>query len=341
MCVYTCFNINDMKNICWGASLIILLVCLLTSCEKQNMIESKEVKPITEKKSDEYYANLRAYKKSKHQIFFGWFGGLGAPGDPEVAGVLDHMPDSVDVVGIWGGYPPLGSHNASLLQEIRERKGTKFLITMFGSGVEKLMRKNFPNVPLPEAIDSVAKSIADTISKHQLDGFDLDYEPAYGDRSIFGDSGGSYATNDPDTQRLFKALSQYMGPMSGTGNLLIIDGQFDVGIEPYVNYLMQQAYESSSQSQLQGRLQNFGGGVLPAEKFVPCEDFEKHWKTGGVNFNDPKYGRVPSLIGFAYWQPTMGQKGGIGAYHAEYEYGSTPDFNYIRRAIQIMNPAVK
>lgn len=338
---YMHFNIKDMKNIFSGLSAIILIVCLFSSCEKQNMVENEKVKPILAEKSAEYYANLRAYKKSKHQIFFGWFGGISGPGDPLVAGVLDNMPDSVDVVGIWGGYPPLGSHNASLIQKLREVKGTRFLWTMFGSNVESLMKKNFPNVELPQAIDSVAKSIADTISKHQLDGFDLDYEPAYGDHSIFGDSGGSYATDDPDTQRLFKALSQYMGPMSGTDQLLIIDGQFDVGIEPYVNYLMQQAYGSTNQSQLQGRLENFGGGVLPADKFVPCEDFEKHWKTGGVNFNDPKYGTVPSLIGFAYWQSNNGRKGGIGAYHAEYEYGSTPDFNYIRRAIQIMNPAVK
>lgn len=329
-----------MKKICLGLGFGLLATLLFLSCKKQNSAESIEVKPMLVR-SDEYFANLRAYKKSKHQIFFGWFGGTGAPGDPQVAGVLDNIPDSVDIVSLWGGYPPPGSYNAGLLQQMREVKGIKFLWCLFGSGVEKLMKKNFPNVALPAAIDSVAKSMADTISKHKLDGFDLDYEPAYGDLSIFGDSGGFYATNDPETQRLFKALSKYLGPMSGTEKLLIIDGQFDLGIVPYVNYLMQQAYSSPGPGDLQSRLNNYGGGLLPPEKFVPCEDFEKSWKTGGVNFADPKYGTVPSLIGFARWQPVQGRKAGIGAYHAEYDYGSSPDYKYVRQAIQLMNPAVK
>jgi len=329
-------NINKLLTIAGMAVISIFSF----SCTKQNMPENIPMKQVLQR-SDEYYANLRAYKKSKHQIFFGWFGGTGGAGNPNSSGVLDQIPDSVDIVSLWGGYPIPGSYNAAVLQKTRELKGTKFVWCMFGSGVANLMAKNFPNVPLPESIDLVAKSMADTISKHGLDGFDLDYEPAYGDRSIFGDSGGSFATNDPETQRLFKALSQYLGPMSGTGKLLIIDGQFDVGIVPYVDYLMQQAYGASSPSLLQGRLRDFGGGVLPPEKFVPCEDFETKWDTGGVNFADPLLGTIPSLIGFARWQPTQGRKGGIGAYHAEYEYPHNPDYKFIRQAIQIMNPAVR
>lgn len=214
----------------------------------------------------------------------------------------------------------------------------------FGSGVEKLMRRNFPdlsNSNVMAAIDSVAKSIADTISKYQIDGFDLDYEPAFGDRSIFGDSGGN-ATNDPHTQQLFKALSQYLGPKSGTGRLLIIDGQCDIGIISYIDYFMQQAYGSTSGSNLQSRMITYGGSAFPANKFVPTENFEDFWRTGGTNFNDPLYGTIPSLWGFAYWTPTQGRKGGVGAYHMEYEY-SNPEmpYKYMRRAIQIMNPAAR
>lgn len=325
----------------------ILLFCVVViyGCNKQNMPvpEAGPMRPALDR-SEQYFANLRAYKKSKHQIYFGWFGGTGGEGNPDVPGVLDQIPDSVDIVACWGGVPPVGSYNHSVMQKTREQKGTRFVVTMFGSGVEALMRRNFPALSganLMAAIDSVARSIADTVLKFQLDGFDLDYEPAYGDRSIFGDSGGSGATNDPHTQQLFKALSKYLGPKSGTDKLLIIDGQFDIGIEPYVNYLMQQSYGSASATALQGRLTNFGGGVLPPEKFVPTENFEDFWEKGGVNFTDPIRGIVPSLLGMAYWNPVQGPKGGCGTYHPEYEYPLNPDYKFTRQAIQIMNPAAK
>ncbi|MBK7099432.1 MAG: glycosyl hydrolase family 18,F5/8 type C domain-containing protein [Sphingobacteriales bacterium] len=320
---------------------VFLFLCI-PSCTKQNLPESKVV-PTELNRSDDYFANLRAYKKSDHPIFFGWFGGTGSMGNPEVPGVMDQIPDSVDIVALWGGAPPIGSYNFETMQKTRELKGTRFVITIFGSGVEKLMKKNDSTLYVNDvmaAIDKVAKSISDTIDKYQIDGFDLDYEPSFGDNSIFGDSGG-YATNDPHTQRLFKALSQYLGPKSGTGKLLIIDGQSDIGIEPYIDYFMQQAYGSSSPSNLQSRLTTYGGGVIPARKFVPCENFESYWANGGVNFNDPVRGVMPSLLGFAYWNPVSGRKGGCGTYHAEYEYALTPDYNYARRAIQIMNPAAK
>lgn len=321
---------------------IIFFTGLLSSCTKQTDSKAREVESLLQR-SDMYYENLRAYKKSDHQIYFGWFGGTGTPGSPDFPGVLDGIPDSVDIVSLWGGMPPIGSYNHNLLQKTRTLKGTKFVWPVFGSGVEQLMKKNdsalFVN-DVMAAIDKVAKAIADTVAKYNIDGFDLDYEPSFGDNSIFGDSGG-YATNDEHTQRLFKALSQYLGPKSGTDKVLIIDGQGDVGIGEYISYFMQQAYGASSGSNLQNRLQQYGGGGIPAEKFVPCENFEDYWRNGGVNFNDPLRGTIPSLLGFAYWQPTGRQKAGIGSYHTEYEYALTPDYYYTRRAIQIMNPAAK
>lgn len=312
------------------------------ACEKQNAYLPKEVQPVLQR-SDDYFANLRAYKKTDHPIYFGWFGGTGAAGDPQSPTIIEQIPDSVDIVSLWGGWPPIDSYGFKAMQRIRSQKGTKFLWVMFGSGVQNLIKQNdsalFVN-DVMTAIDNVAKAMADTINKYQLDGFDLDYEPAFGDNSIFGDSGGN-ATNDPHTQRLFKALSQYMGPKSGTDNVLIVDGQSDIGIVPYINYFMQQAYGATSGSNLQSRITTYGGSGFPVNKFVPCESFEAYAATGGVNFTDPVRGTVPSMLGFAYWNPAAGRKGGVGAYHAEYDYGNNPDYKYVRQAIQIMNPAAK
>lgn len=53
--------------------------------------------------SDEYYAALRAYKKTDHQVAFGWFGGWSGEG-AFMKSSLAGIPDSVDIVSIWGNW---------------------------------------------------------------------------------------------------------------------------------------------------------------------------------------------------------------------------------------------
>ena len=53
------------------------------------------------------------------------------------------------------------------------------------------------------------------------------------------------------------------------------------------------------------------------------------------------------MIWMARWMPLidgmLSPKGGVGTYHMEYEYnaGKQPSYPALRKAIQIMNPAVK
>lgn len=52
---------------------------------------------------------------------------------------------------------------------------------------------------------------------------------------------------------------------------------------------------------------------------------------------------VPSYIGMAEWKPLGGQyrKGGIGSYHMQKDFAAQPTYKYLRKGIQIMNPANK
>jgi hypothetical protein len=317
---------------------------MLYGCKKQNEPEALVLqKPFPEKNSEEYYANLRAFKRSKHQISFGWFTGFGSkPGGstPIMAKRMESLPDSIDIVSLFaefGNVPSPGSTAHETMKEIQQKKGTRFVVAIFGSGMDRLRLKNFPDLPVLEGIDAVAKSLVDSINKYELDGFDLDYEPHYGDDGIFGhgpkDKGG-----DIYTQRLFKALSAYLGPKSGTGKLLIIDGENEPGIEPYIDYLCQQAYSASGPSDLQGRYLRFGfNRILPTEKFVPCE-----WVAQiNPNYIDPVHGKMPSTYGMAYWQPMEGIKGGAGLYGPQDNYDDKDPFRIMRNMIQIMNPAVR
>lgn len=76
------------------------------------------------KYSDEYYKALRAYKKSDHSIAYIFFGDYGTPYSPafRFAGI----PDSVDVVNLWGGIPKNASDKKEMY-EMRDKKGTKIV----------------------------------------------------------------------------------------------------------------------------------------------------------------------------------------------------------------------
>ncbi|MNL29788.1 hypothetical protein D3C87_1514870 [compost metagenome] len=48
------------------------------------------------------------------------------------------------------------------------------------------------------------------------------------------------------------------------------------------------------------------------------------------------------FFGYAKWQPSNGmKKGGVGGYQIQIDFTNSPEYKYIRGAIQIMNPAIK
>lgn len=61
---------------------------------------------IFEMPGNDYYENLRAYKRSEHSVAFGWFGGWTGVG-ASMVGSLMGLPDSVDFVSIWGNWKNL------------------------------------------------------------------------------------------------------------------------------------------------------------------------------------------------------------------------------------------
>ncbi|MCX2451287.1 glycoside hydrolase family 18 [Pedobacter sp. PLR] len=309
------------------------------SCSKENMPENIPMKQVLQR-SDDYYANLRAYKKTDHQVFFGWFGATGGEGNPNVPGVMDQIPDSVDIVSLWGGAPPVGSYNHNVMKKTQELKGTRFVLVRGADHVSTALLKKYPTLPILVALDSIARDLDAEVKVFGADGFDIDYEPHFGQGGIFT-TGKDGITGANLTTALYKSLSKYLGPLSGTGKLLIIDGESTPELAPYIDYLVQQAYAATSPTNLQNRFVQYGFGTLPIRKFIVAENFESYWEKGGVNFTDPVRGVIPSLLGMAYWQPTQGRKGGTGVYLAQYEYPLNPDFKFTRQAIQIMNPAVR
>src|SRR5689334_18405113 len=89
---------NTMKQRQLPALMLVLAAVVFVSCTREN-ISLQNPKFY----SDQYYANLRAYKKSNHQLCFGWYA--------DYAQTFSYgmhfmgLPDSMDIISLWGGIP--------------------------------------------------------------------------------------------------------------------------------------------------------------------------------------------------------------------------------------------
>ncbi|MFV0378746.1 MAG: glycoside hydrolase family 18 [Mangrovibacterium sp.] len=310
---------------------IMFVACDDWTTPEAELIQNIEDNSDLHEKSEEYWENLRAYKKSDHQLAFGWFGywngGIGAT----TRGSLASAPDSVDIFSVFGKYyynlTPLQIADMRYVQEV---KGSKvvftFLVQNVGLGFENT----------EEGIIQYANALCDSVFKYDYDGIDLDLEPNYG--------GAGWLTQKDRLDLFIKELGKRIGPKSGSGKMLILDGEYDYIYKetvPYFDLAITQAYATSSNSALDTRWNKAKALGWKPEQFIVTEEFQKYASNGGVNFRLPSGETVPSLIGMALWNTADGRKGGCGAFHMELDYNNYPDYKYMRQAIQIMNPAVK
>ncbi|MBK5722743.1 endoglycosidase [Dysgonomonas sp. Marseille-P4677] len=333
-----------MKKYIYISIFLFAVLAFASSCN-DDWTEPKTIDvDLPEVGTDAYYANLRDYKNSDHQIAFGWFGGWTASG-PSMVTRLFSIPDSVDMIGLWGNMWHRDKMTPEKFEDLRltkEIKGTKILVTTLLGWTGK----ELPNIPeedwgtdRQEGLRKYAKALAEEIIDLGFDGLDIDYEPNVGGPIDVRD-----CPRGEDMIVFVEELGKYLGPKSNSGKLLVVDGELNVlptETGPYFDYAIAQAYSTTSGSNLQSRYNRISS-IFKPEQFIVTEDFEAHWRTGGVTYVEDDGTRVPSILGMAKWNPTQGVKGGCGTYHMEYEYrNSEMEYKYLRQAIQIMNPKVK
>ena len=310
-----------MKNI-FNLLFVMLIAMNFHSCDDWTEMETKNFEP--EPLSEEYYAALREYKKSDHPLTFGWFGSWSPQGAASLYYSLKSIPDSVDIVSIWGSYGSLTQFQKDDLKYVQEVLGTRVTFTLFSHNMTNLPG-NFENVA--ENIPKAAQAIADSIHKYGYDGIDFDHECTSKDLLY----------KEENMTTLLREMRQRLGP----DKLIIVDGFVDLISEEgwkYANYAVSQAYGATSATRLKQRFDWIKEYIGP-ERYIVTENFESWAATGGVTFRDPERGEMPSLLGMAYWNPVEGRKGGLGTFHMEYEFSN--NYKYLRQAIQIMNPAKK
>ena len=341
---------------------------LAMSCSSWTEPEAKQMTTYTNTevaKKETYYQALREWKKTKHSISFGWFGGWSNP-SASTTNMLSGIPDSMDIVSLWGNSTNLSEGQKKDLEFVQKVKGTKVLFCSFTSYVGQNITPQEHNTSeaarnaywgwdigdekaKENAIRKYANAIIDTINKYNYDGFDIDFEPNYG-------HGGDLASHNDLMHIFITELAKHIGPKSpNPEKLLIVDGEpqtLNAETGPYISYFVIQAYfakESNLDSRLQLGLNKFKTTMTEEEitnRYVMTENLESaiDCLNGGYPFStrDGRSTTYRSLEGFARWQPTNGyMKGGFGAYHFDGEAVNNPAYKYLRRAIQAQNPAVR
>ena len=354
-----------MRKIFYFIMLLFGITVANTACDDWTDMEPKFQEDMTQSSlPEEYYAQLRAYKKTDHPVAFAWFGnwtGNGATLEKCLAG----LPDSVDFVSIWGNWRHLTEAQTKDLRYVQNVKGTKALMCFIVQNIgDQLTPEEYKdnyldfwgwNENKEEAIKKYAHAICDSIDKYGYDGFDIDYEPNFGHR-------GNMSGSDENMLLFIQTLGERIGPKSGTDRLLVIDGEPQSIVSEsgaYFNYFIVQAYDSPGDntgrdnldSRLNSTIRNFDGHLTAeevAKKYIVTENFEKWALSGGADFTDRYGNKMKSLEGMARWTPIINGKkcvkGGVGTYHMEYEYtidGTEESYPYLRNAIRIMNPPVK
>ena len=316
---------------------VIFAVCAgFTACDTD--AEPLNLQPAY-KYSEEYYANLRAYKDTfkERSLCFVWFSDYDQ--SYSMAYRFAGLPDSVDICSLWGGYPdPVKNPLAyKEMWEMRNKKGTRLVMPTiirimendnfanFGLTYEDMVNQTTtidPDGVYPDWCVLYGNHLLKDVWEYGIDGLDLDYEPESSDERNYGIYG--------DRMTLFvQYLGQFIGPMSpNPEKLLIVDGHTPPAeTEPYLDYYVKQNYGSSSVSFT---------STFPYEKQVFTENIGAYWQTGG--------GMEAQAAAKA---PEGHFKGGFGAFFCLRDYHTSDSgadkeipYGHLRRAIQLQNPAV-
>ncbi|MFC2630548.1 MAG: glycoside hydrolase family 18 [Porphyromonas sp.] len=314
----------------------------LSSCSKWTDMEIQHPMDLTKPAhTEEYYKALRDYKNSDHQIAFAYYSAWTGVGTNMQSSLMG-LPDSVDLVSLWGGWKNPTEAQLKDLRLAQEKKGLKamicFLVLDMGNGItpdptdaeksalkegEKWAHKYWGwssenteagKAARRAAVVKYANAICDLIDKYGYDGFDIDAEPSYS--HPFSTDYELWRTDRengiPTLMTLFiETLGKRIGPMAeseaGRKKVLAVDGQPDAlpaTHAKYFNYFIIQAYGDRV-----GYQNAHFQGMLSAYKDVlPVEDickksiFVVNFESGATRGGEAGLGQI---LNFALQNPVV------------------------------------
>lgn len=105
------------------------------ACEKWTEVEKEFPSDLVSNVyGEDYYANLRAYRESDHPIIMGYWQGWGGA-SASLRNSLMGLPDSVDMVSMWGSGFYYNEDKMADLKEAQEKKGIKCLLVFIAHSI--------------------------------------------------------------------------------------------------------------------------------------------------------------------------------------------------------------
>lgn len=339
------------------------------SCMKEEKIVLQE--PFTY--DEQYYENVREFKKSEHTLSYCYYAawapleGITGYKDPASWGErLRGLPDSLDICNLWMGYPSPDPKSESYapvayadMKYMQEKLGTRFVLHGDAATTRDVVYKgdtldiqdlynqwkagNGTEEAFLEALHNHAKIMIDKVNEAGLDGVDVDWEPqpaVWRDKQVLVD--------------LMKYLRENL-----PGKLIILDLFSDIPpaeVNEYIDYLVIQCYTPQIGCSI-ADLKNFytTRGVnagIPANKIIACEqggqtDYALNggglWKEtrNGTQLYTNDGSAMYSYEGFAR-HTSENNMAGWGVFYVDRNYYSASGVPYreFRRGIQIANPSI-
>lgn len=340
-------------------------VVAVSSCMKEEKIVLQE--PFTY--DEQYYENVREFKKSEHTLSYCYYAawapleGLTGYKDPASWGErLRGLPDSLDICNLWMGYPSPDPKSESYapvayadMKYMQEKLGTRFVLHGDAASTREVVYKN-DTINIHEAynagdaelvkkgLDNHVQLMLDKVAEAGLDGVDVDWEP-----------------NIPvwrDHETIIYVMKKLNEALKPQGKLVIMDLFSDVPpteINEYIDYLVIQCYTPQIGCST-ARLRNFytTRGInagIPASKIITCEQGgdTSYALNGGGAWKDDNGNQIYttdgsemySFEGFAR-HTSDNNMAGWGVFYLDRNYYSASGVPYreFRRGIQVANPTI-
>lgn len=124
--------------------LIISAASAAVSCSDWTEVEPKMPTDLTTNlhENDGYYANLRAYRNSEHEVMFGYYQGWGGASSTYQHSLMG-LPDSLDIVSMWGAGFYYNETQMADLKMAQEKKGLKCLLVFIAHSVGTQISPDF------------------------------------------------------------------------------------------------------------------------------------------------------------------------------------------------------
>lgn len=310
----------------------------------------------------EHFAKIREYRKTEHVIAFGWYGNWTGTGtNPQ--SYLKMLPDSIDMVSLWGTRGNISQAQLTDLRFYQNVKGGKalmcWIVSDLGDGITPIEYQDDPDafwIDMKgggdefEGVKAYANAICDTIDKYGLDGFDIDYEP-------LGGHGGNMANDQEISMGGNKRMQIFIETMSArlrpSGKILAMDGDarlLSTATSELVDYYIYQAYNCYATSDptipslgVMGKVEAGKHLTDYIRKSIVTVNGEKYWQTGGLpkyaSSAHPEFSKIgaPQLLDYATLDIDGKRIGGFGMYHIEYDYKNNPEYRWMRLAMYYAN----